>query len=90
MNREEARSRMEELTAIILHHNRRYYQLDAPEISDAEYDGLMRELQTLEIQYPDLAAPDSPTQARRCPPPGKIPRRHPPHPHAQPRQRLLR
>ena len=68
MNREEARSRVEELTAIILHHNRRYYQLDAPEISDAEYDGLMRELQALEIQYPDLASPDSPTRRVGAPP----------------------
>ncbi len=68
MNREEARSRMEDLKAIILYHNRRYYQLDDPEISDAEYDGLMRELQTLETQYPDLAAPDSPTRRVGAPP----------------------
>ena len=62
MNPEEARSRMEELTKIILHHNERYYQLDAPEISDAEYDRLMRELQTLESQFPALALPESPTR----------------------------
>jgi DNA ligase (NAD+) len=68
MNREEARSRMEELKAIILYHNRRYYQLDDPEISDTEYDGLMRELQTLEIHYPDLAASDSPTRRVGAPP----------------------
>jgi DNA ligase (NAD+) len=68
MNREETRSRMEDLKAIILYHNRRYYQLDAPEISDAEYDGLMRELQALEIQHPDLAAPDSPTRRVGAPP----------------------
>ena len=68
MNREEARSRIEDLKAIILYHNRRYYQLDDPEISDAEYDGLMRELQTLETQYPDLAAPDSPTMRVGAPP----------------------
>ena len=68
MNREEAPSRIEELKAIILHHNRRYYQLDDPEISDAEYDGLMRELQALEIQYPDLASPDSPTRRVGAPP----------------------
>ena len=68
MSREEAQSRMEELIAIIRHHNRRYYQLDAPEISDAEYDGLMQELQTLEAQYPDLATPDSPTRRVGAPP----------------------
>ena len=68
MNREEARSRIEDLRTLILYHNRRYYQLDDPEISDAEYDGLMRELQTLEAQYPDLAAPDSPTMRVGAPP----------------------
>jgi DNA ligase (NAD+) len=68
MNREDARSRIEDLKAIILYHNRRYYQLDDPEIADSEYDGLMRELQTLETQYPDLAAPDSPTRRVGAPP----------------------
>jgi DNA ligase (NAD+) len=68
MNREEARSRIEDLRTLILYHNRRYYQLDDPEISDAEYDGLMREVQTLEAQYPDLAAPDSPTMRVGAPP----------------------
>ncbi|MHB8769617.1 MAG: NAD-dependent DNA ligase LigA [Syntrophales bacterium] len=68
MNREEARLRMEELTAAILHHNRRYYQLDAPEISDAEYDRLLRELQALETAHPDLAASDSPTRRVGAPP----------------------
>ncbi|MHB9097922.1 MAG: NAD-dependent DNA ligase LigA [Syntrophales bacterium] len=68
MNREEARSRMAALRAAILHHNRRYYQLDAPEISDAEYDRLMRELQELESQFPALATPDSPTRRVGAPP----------------------
>jgi DNA ligase (NAD+) len=68
MNRIEARNRMEALRASILHHNRRYYQLDAPEISDAEYDRLMVELQSLEAQFPELAAPDSPTQRVGAPP----------------------
>ncbi len=68
MNPEEARSRMEALRATILHHNERYYQLDAPEISDAEYDGLMRELQTMEAQFPSLAMPDSPTRRVGAPP----------------------
>ena len=43
-------------------HNHRYYVLDQPTISDAEYDGLFRELQALESEYPQLATPDSPTQ----------------------------
>ena len=43
-------------------HNRLYYVLDQPEIGDAEYDELMRELRQLEEQYPDLVTPDSPTQ----------------------------
>src|SRR3569832_1900914 len=46
----------------IHHHNYRYYALDAPEISDAEFDALMRELQDMEAQYPALVTPDSPTQ----------------------------
>lgn len=45
----------------ILYHNRLYYEQDAPEISDAEYDALLRELQALEEQRPDLQVPDSPT-----------------------------
>jgi DNA ligase (NAD+) len=43
------------------HHNYCYYVLDAPEIPDAEYDRLMRELQDLETRYPELQTPDSPT-----------------------------
>jgi DNA ligase (NAD+) len=44
------------------HHNHRYYVLDDPEITDAEYDRLFRELQALESRYPELRTPDSPTQ----------------------------
>ncbi len=44
------------------HHAHLYYTLDAPEIPDAEYDRLFRELQTLEAAHPELATPDSPTQ----------------------------
>jgi DNA ligase (NAD+) len=43
-------------------HNYRYYVLDDPEISDAEYDRLLRRLETLEHEYPELLTPDSPTQ----------------------------
>ena len=46
----------------IEHHNNRYYVQDDPEISDTEYDDLLRELQTLEEAHPDLRTPDSPTQ----------------------------
>lgn len=54
--------RIRQLREVIDHHNYRYYVLDSPEISDAEYDGLMRELKKLEEENPHLIAPDSPTQ----------------------------
>ena len=59
---DKATSRVAELTALLEHHGNRYYGLDAPEISDAEYDALFRELLVLEEQYPALKQPDSPTQ----------------------------
>jgi len=59
---EKAQNRIQELRAEINHHNYRYYVLDSPEISDAEYDALMRELRQLETQYPQFLTPDSPTQ----------------------------
>lgn len=49
-------------------HNRLYYLRDRPEISDAEYDALLRELQALEAEHPDLARADSPTQRVGAPP----------------------
>ena len=52
----------ESLRDQLRHHNYRYHALDDPEIPDAEYDRLMRELQDLEAEYPDLITPDSPTQ----------------------------
>jgi len=54
--------RIEALRALIRHHEYRYYVLDSPEISDAEYDELFRELQDLEAAHPELIRPDSPTQ----------------------------
>ena len=54
--------RIAELREIIKHHNYRYYVLDSPEISDAEYDELMKELRQLETEHPELVTPDSPTQ----------------------------
>jgi len=56
------KERIEQLRAEINHHNYRYYVLDSPEISDDEYDELMRELKQLEEQYPQFLTPDSPTQ----------------------------
>ncbi|HFD79290.1 MAG TPA: NAD-dependent DNA ligase LigA [Gammaproteobacteria bacterium] len=54
--------RAEKLREQIRYHNYRYYVLDDPEIPDAEYDRLMRELQELERAHPELVTPDSPTQ----------------------------
>jgi len=57
-----ATERADALRRQIEHHNRRYYALDAPEITDAEYDALFRELVELEAQHPDLANDSSPTR----------------------------
>ena len=57
-----ARNRAEELREVIRYHNHRYFALDDPEIPDAEYDALFRELRGIEGEYPDLQTPDSPTQ----------------------------
>jgi DNA ligase (NAD+) len=62
------KQRIEELRGIINHHNYRYYVLDSPEISDAEYDELMRELRQLEAEHPELVTTDSPTQRIGAPP----------------------
>src|SRR5437868_338610 len=56
------RERIERLRADLERHNRLYYVEDAPEITDAEYDRLFRELQALEESHPELRTPDSPTQ----------------------------
>ena len=58
----EAKRRVEELRSQIDHHTYCYYVLDAPEISDGEFDKLMRELDALEKKHPELLLPDSPTQ----------------------------
>ncbi|HRY37861.1 MAG TPA: NAD-dependent DNA ligase LigA, partial [Smithellaceae bacterium] len=62
MDKDTAEKRIAELRKTIEYHNRRYYQQDAPTISDAEYDRLMRELQELEQLYPDNDIASSPTQ----------------------------
>src|SRR3954454_12891063 len=56
------RERAAELRTQIVHHNKRYYEQDNPEISDADYDALMIELREIETAHPDLITPDSPTQ----------------------------
>lgn len=56
------KKRAEELRKRLLHHNHRYYVLDDPEVSDAEYDALYRELAALEKAHPEIVTPDSPTQ----------------------------
>lgn len=67
-NGQDLRKRVEELRERIRYHNYRYYALDDPEISDAEYDELFRELQALEAAHPELASPDSPTARVGFPP----------------------
>ncbi|MFN2427877.1 MAG: NAD-dependent DNA ligase LigA, partial [Candidatus Binatia bacterium] len=57
-----ARQRVLELRRLIAGHNEAYYQRDAPTVSDAEYDELMRELESLEQTHPELLDPSSPTQ----------------------------
>jgi len=57
-----ARARHQQLSAQVQEASRRYYEEDDPTLSDAEFDDLMRELQELEAQYPELGTPDSPTQ----------------------------
>src|SRR5438874_12280027 len=54
--------RVEELRELIRRHEHAYYVLDAPEVSDAEYDALFLELRRIEDERPDLLTPDSPTQ----------------------------
>lgn len=60
--------RAEQLRDQLRYHNYRYFMLDEPEISDAEYDRLMQELITIEEKFPELAVPDSPTTRVGSPP----------------------
>lgn len=57
-----AKKKAKELTKIIKYHNNLYYNQDDPEIEDFEYDALMRELKSIESEYPELITSDSPTQ----------------------------
>jgi DNA ligase (NAD+) len=65
---EAIRKKVEKLREEIVYHNYCYYVLDQPEIPDAQYDRLMRELEKLEEQYPELRTPNSPTQRVGAPP----------------------
>lgn len=62
MDKEKARERIDDLRRQLDYHNYRYYVLDDPIVSDAEYDRLMRELEDLEEQYPEFLTPNSPSQ----------------------------
>ncbi len=62
MEVDRAKAKIESLREEITNHNYRYYVLDDPTVPDAEYDRLLRELQSLENRYPELIEPDSPTQ----------------------------
>lgn len=61
-DKEQAESQVHELCQAIRYHNYRYYVLDDPIISDAEYDALMADLRALEERFPALQSDDSPTQ----------------------------
>ncbi len=65
---ESIKKKVEKLREEIEYHNYLYYVLDKPEIPDAEYDRLLRELEKLEEQYPELRSPSSPTQRVGAPP----------------------
>ena len=63
-----AQARAAELRRLISEANHRYHVLDAPTVSDGEYDGWVRELQAIEAEHPELVTPDSPTQRVGAPP----------------------
>lgn len=73
MNRSDAERRIKRLREEISRHDHLYYVLDKPEISDAEYDRLHKELEGLEARFPDLVTPDSPTQRVGAPPRTDLP-----------------
>ncbi len=73
LSADDARRRVDELRQQIHYHNYRYYVLDSPVISDAQYDALLQELRDLEAAYPELLTPDSPTQRVGAPPRDELP-----------------
>ena len=62
MNNQEIIGRINELTGLLEYHNKKYFEDDAPEITDAEFDQLSLDLRALEAKYPELASADSPTK----------------------------
>jgi len=68
LTREQAERRLKELRDLINYHNYRYYVLDSPEITDAEFDRLFQELLAIEERFPELVTPDSPSQKVGAPP----------------------
>ncbi len=62
MDKKQVQENMHKLTTELNRHNYNYYVLDKPEISDIEFDRMLKELEELEKQHPDFASPDSPTQ----------------------------
>src|SRR5215208_4057216 len=68
----EAKAELERLAAEILAHDRRYYQEDAPTITDAQYDELRRRNAAIEARYPRLKRPDSPSERVGTAPAGKF------------------
>src|SRR5690625_7363911 len=64
----DSRSRIEQLRKQLEDHNHRYYVLEDPKISDAQYDRLLRELERLESEHPEWITPDSPSQRVGAPP----------------------
>ena len=85
--RRDVRREVERLRREIEQHNHRYYVLDDPEISDAEYDALFRRLEALEAAHPELRTPDSPTQRVGARAAREVRDRPPPPPDAVARQR---
>lgn len=62
MSDQKTLDRLQELTALIEYHNKKYFEEDAPEISDYEYDQLSLEMRAIEEEFPELVSPDSPTK----------------------------
>ena len=69
--------RLSDLRAELHHHNHCYHVLDAPEVSDAEYDALFDELLRLEAQHPETVVDDSPSQRVGAPPAVQFENQHP-------------
>ncbi|RKZ06811.1 DNA ligase (NAD(+)) LigA [bacterium] len=73
MDKKKAKERIDWLTREINRHDYLYYTLNSPEISDAEYDKLRKELERLEAEFPELVSPDSPTHRVGGPPRSELP-----------------